>query len=325
VLEREIKYSHKFTDIEQHLSKNQQVCNEIVRSAMEFYGIDQQELDQHTQSMKAAGRGAEKVSVSQALKHYVRDWAASGANERNAAFPCILKTLKDLLPNPDRDEKVKVLLPGAGVGRLGHEVSKLPNFEVTNNEWSAYQNVAYRFLTRSHLLQPNTTTIHPFVDSWSHHRSTADMLRPIAIPDVPINPNAVLLVEGDFTTAFRDETGAYDAVVTHFFIDTARNLMSYFDTIARVLKPGGYWVNFGPLLYGSAPFVQLSLDEIVKVVEGMGFEFMEVPGGCGGEGGEVPVIPGSRVYGVEAVYGFDERALTRNAYEALFWVARRGS
>lgn len=27
--------------------------------------------------------------------------------------------------------------------------------------------------------------------------------------------------------------------------------------------------------------------------------------------------------GVEAAYGFDERALTKNACEAQFWVARR--
>ncbi|KAK4103155.1 N2227-domain-containing protein [Parathielavia hyrcaniae] len=325
VLEREIKYSEKFTDIEQLLKKNQNVCNDIVRAALDFYGVDQHELDQHIQSMKTAGRGAEKVSVSQSLKHFVRDWAATGANERDAAFPCILKTLKDLFPSDQQNENVKVLLPGAGVGRLGHEVARIPGFQVTNNEWSMYQNVAYRFLTDlKHPHQhPNTTIFHPFVDSWSHHRSTADMLRPILIPDTPIDRSAVVLVEGDFTTAFRDEpAGAYDVVVTHFFIDTARNMMAYFDTIARLLRPGGYWINFGPLLYGSAPFVQLSLDEIVKVVEAMGFEFLEVPGGCGGR--EEVVIPGSRVYGVEAVYGFDERALTRNAYEALFWIARRG-
>jgi carnosine N-methyltransferase len=196
---------------------------------------------------------------------------------------------------------------------------------VTNNEWSTYQNIAYRFLSHHPHNQPNTTTIHPFIDSWSHHRSTADMLRPITVPCTPLNPNAVLLVEGDFTTAFRDNTGHYDVVITHFFIDTARNLLSYLDTIARVLKPGGYWVNFGPLLYGTAPFVQLSLAEIVAVVEGMGLEFLDMEVVATGDEckGEV-TIPGKRVYGVEAVYGFDERALTRNSYQAQFWVVRKG-
>lgn len=163
------------------------------------------------------------------------------------------------------------------------------------------------------------------------------MLRPISFPDTPIHPDSVLLVEGDFTTAFPPprSNGHYDALVTHFFIDTARNLAAYLETIARLLRPGGVWVNFGPLLYGSAPFVQLALDEVVAVAEAVGFEFVEVPvpvnaavGERDGEGwgkckAAEGVVPGKRVYGVEAVYGFDERALTRNAYEAVFWVARK--
>jgi carnosine N-methyltransferase len=125
LLEREVKYSQKFSDIAELLQSNQQVCDSIVKNAMEFYAVDQGELDQHTKSMKVAGRGAERISVSQALKHFVRDWAESGANERDAAFPCILRTLKELFPNPQH-EGLKALLPGAGVGRLGHEVAKLP-------------------------------------------------------------------------------------------------------------------------------------------------------------------------------------------------------
>ena len=62
----------------------------------------------------------------------------------------------------------------------------------------------------------------------------------MSFPDVPVDPSDVLLVEGDFTTAFneRGNTGRYDAVVTLFFIDTARNALSYMETIHRVLKPG---------------------------------------------------------------------------------------
>ena len=84
------------------------------------------------------------------------------------------------------------------------------------------------------------------------------MTRELVFLDAAVNATSVVMVEGDFTTAFSDKTGAYDVVVTYFFIDTARNLMSYLDTIKRVLKPGGQWVNLGPLLYGTGPFVQLS-------------------------------------------------------------------
>lgn len=123
-LEREVQYSKKFTDVAGLLARNQDVCHDIVQNALEFYQVDRQELDDHIQQMNAAGRGAERISVSQALKHFVRDWAASGANERDAAFPCITKALQALYPDAGQ-EPVRVVLPGAGLGRLGHEIARL--------------------------------------------------------------------------------------------------------------------------------------------------------------------------------------------------------
>jgi hypothetical protein len=42
---------------------------------------------------------------------------------------------------------------------------------------------------------------------------------------------------------------AFDSVVTCFFIDTAHNIVEYVEIINHCLKPGGYWINLGPLLY----------------------------------------------------------------------------
>lgn len=94
--------------------------------------------------------------------------------------------------------------------------------------------------------------------------------------------------------------------------------MSYFETIVRILKPGGYWINFGPLLYGSAPFVQLSLEEIAAAAKAMGFSFRDAPQGCG-----TVSLPGLKIRSLDAPYSFDERALMRNTYSAQFWVAQR--
>ena len=41
----------------------------------------------------------------------------------------------------------------------------------------------------------------------------------------------------------------FDCVATCFFIDTAHNLLEYMEVIHAVLRPGGKWVNLGPLLY----------------------------------------------------------------------------
>ncbi len=43
--------------------------------------------------------------------------------------------------------------------------------------------------------------------------------------------------------------GTFDAVATCFFIDTAHNVVHYLQIIAQLLRPGGAWVNLGPLLY----------------------------------------------------------------------------
>ncbi|CAG9936748.1 unnamed protein product [Clonostachys rosea f. rosea IK726] len=322
LLEKFVQYSDKFTQIEKLLAKNQELCDRIVESALSFYAIDRSELNEHIKNSEKEGRKADKISVSQSLKHIVRDWtAAGGTYERDDCFACLTGVLEKLYPDRDeRSKPLKILLPGAGIGRLGHEIAELGGFEVTINEWSMYMNVAYRFL-ETHGHRTNSETFHPFVDLWSHHASAADMQRPVTFPDAPVNASEVLLVEGDFTTVFNTKPFRhYDVIVTYFFIDTARNLASYFDTIETLLRPGGYWINLGPLLYGTAPFVQLSLEEIIIYAEeGLGFKFLDV---AGSECGEL-TFPDRHVRGMEAAYGFNDRALTKNAYKAQFWVAQR--
>lgn len=320
ILENHVSYSSRFADIQAHLRKNQALCDQIVESGLAFYGIPRSELDEHIKSVESGGGRGEKTSVSQGLKHIVRDWTTSGARERANTFSCLLATLENLFLNRTEENPTKILLPGAGVGRLGHDVADLGGFEVTTNEWSMYMNIIYRHLTSSpSVAGPNSTVFHPFLDSYSHHLRRSSQTRQLTFPSTRVRPSAVLLTEGDFTSVFHREASRYDVVLTYFFIDTARNLMSYFETIRSVLKPGGYWINLGPLLYGTAPFVQLSLEEVVQVSEALGFEFLETEGElCG-----VPTFDGTaKVRGMDAVYSFDEMQLTRSAYLAQFWVAR---
>ncbi|KAF5130351.1 Carnosine N-methyltransferase [Metarhizium anisopliae] len=284
---------------------------------MEFYNVGTSELKRHMADREAEGKHADKISVSQSLKHIVRDWASEGLNERNATFACLAGTLRRLFP--DRNllkEDVRILLPGAGLGRLGHDISQLGEFEVTVNEWSMYMNAVYRFIEAQNTAL--SQSVHPFVDGWSHHVSDDNMNRAVSFPDVPIDSSRVLMVEGDFTTEFKNQSAYYDVVLTYFFIDTARNLMSYLDTISHVLKKGGIWINLGPLLYGTSPFVQLSLEHIIAITKEMGFQFLETEDFCG-----EPTFSEPTVRSMEAVYSFDHMALTKNAYNAQFWAASK--
>ncbi|PHH69554.1 hypothetical protein CDD82_7673 [Ophiocordyceps australis] len=317
-LDHHVAYWAKFDRVQDALAANQQLCNDIVASALDYYRVDSSELRAFIHDAEARGHVADKTAVSQALKHIVRDWTSHGHAERSLPFACMLDTADNLFPaRLAASEPVRVLLPGAGLARLGHQLDRLGGFQVTVNEWSMFVNVVYRFLDK-HGLYPNHHSLHPFVDAWSHHATDADMLRKLSFPDHALNPRSVLLVEGDFTTVFAHQDAHYHLLLTYFFIDTARNLMAYLDTIKKLLKPGGYWLNLGPLLYGTAPMVQLSLEDIITVTKAMGFDFVPTDDKCG------PLtFQDSTVRSVEANYGFDNKALTKHSYNAQFWVAKK--
>lgn len=177
-------------------------------------------------------------------------------------------------------------------------------------------NMAYRYLESAP--EQDASTFQPFIDNWSHHASEDDMLRTLTFPEKTVDLDAILVVEGDFTTVFEHEAGQYDVILTYFFIDTARNLMAYFDTIKKLLKTGGKWINLGPLLYGTGPYVQLSLDEVVTVTEAMGFKYLPTDDKWG------PLtLEDKTPREIEAIYSFNDKALTRSAYRAQFWVAEK--
>lgn len=264
----------------------------------------------------------DRTSVSQALKHVVRDWSIDGQHERLATYPCILETLKTLCSGPHRarETPIKVMLPGAGLNRLAHEITSLEalQIEVTTNEFSSYMNVVYQYLVT--LRAPSSLYFHPYPDNWSHQTTLTELHRGVHAPDVLLSRADVTLVEGDFSQVFKapEWSGGQDVLVTHFFIDTARNLLSYVETIHRLLKPGGFWVNMGPLLWSHNSQLQLSLDEVVKLSEAVGFVFVESDERWGER-----TLPHLTVRSVHAPYGFNHRTLSQNAYKAQFWVARK--
>ncbi|KAL2869475.1 N2227-like protein-domain-containing protein [Aspergillus lucknowensis] len=323
VVERIVGYTRKLNTVEHLFEENDKIASEIVRYGLDYYNISQAELDEFVAEAEKEKKVADRTSVVQAMKHFVRDWSEEGFIERRDAFPCILGYLARM----DRSEErpLRVLVPGAGAGRLGYEIDALGAFEVTLNEWSAYMNLVHRYATQGPA--PNSLAYHPYIDWWSHHATTADMLRAVTFPDWIPSTSRVVMVEGDFTTVFSGEdsdSGTYDVIVTLFFIDTARNIMSYLETIHRLLKPGGMWMNLGPLLYGTGPWLQLSLDEIVLLSEAVGFEFEvdEADRGCGNPTPGVGGLDG-KVRSLYVPYGQNARGLSRNAYDAQFWRARR--
>ncbi|PIA90787.1 Carnosine N-methyltransferase [Cercospora beticola] len=319
ILDSVVNYQANFAQARTLLKTNAEFCKKVLQHSLSYYNISRHELAtfiHDTDDGKA--KSGIRTTVSQSLKHSVRDWSPEGQAEREATFLYILDALTSHLPPISSDENVKyhVLVPGAGLGRLAHEISLLGDYmSVTSNERSSSMNMAYRYL-RSLPASHGPITLHPFLENWSHAERREELTRPVLIHP-PIIPTETLLVEGDFTTKFVHQNGQYDAVATLFFIDTARNLIAYLETIHSLLKPGGIWVNVGPLLYGTAPLVQLSLEEVVLVAESMGFEF-EIRESIEGRS----ALDG-KVEERDVLYNFNQSTLYRHGYIAACWVARK--
>ena len=76
----------------------------------------------------------------------------------------------------------------------------------------------------------------------------------------------------------------YDAVTTCFFLDCSNNILATLQTIAYILKPHGYWINFGPLLYHYSDTagelsVELTWEEVKASLAGFGLRVVCEKGG----------------------------------------------
>jgi SAM-dependent methyltransferase len=237
-------------------------------------------------------------------------------HERDIVRETIEKTIDQLFPDRElrKEGPVRILLPGSGLGRAANDIARMPGVEVTANELSSYMRLAYRYMET--LSIPFAHTVYPFVDWWSYQPNREELIRGTRFPDVPINASQVLLVEGDFTKVFVNHTAHFDVVFTYFFMDTAPNMMDYLDTIVDILKPGGIWINIGPLLYHRAS-VEFSLDDIMAVAEEYGFEFLDVDEEWG------PLILKNRKARHGGVsYLCNKHSLRYNTYKAAFFAAK---
>jgi carnosine N-methyltransferase len=107
----------------------------------------------------------------------------------------------------------------------------------------------------------------------------------------------------------------YDYIVTLFFIDTSLNIFATMEHIYALLRPGGMWINLGPLLWtsGGPAKLELSLDEVLLAAEEIGFIFQD-----GSSGDEVVARKT-----IECEYTGDLNAMMRWTYKTEFWVATK--
>ncbi|CCM03936.1 uncharacterized protein FIBRA_06088 [Fibroporia radiculosa] len=253
--------------------------------------------------------------VRESLKHFVRDWSDEGREERARIFSPILDVLKEV--QPARRASMRVLVPGSGLGRLAWEISEL-GYHTTANELSFFMNIAFRFLLSEETTQtPHQHVLQPYSHWFSHQRTREALFRHVTFPDVvPRLASASLssnlhIEEQDFLSLRISPD--YDYISTLFFLDTSLNVIETIERIYALLRPGGMWINLGPLLWtgGGLAGVELSLEEVLRLVELVGFKLYE----------EHDQRHKTMRRTIECEYTADREAMMRWLYQAEFWVA----
>jgi hypothetical protein len=90
-----------------------------------------------------------------------------------------------------------------------------------------------------------------------------------------INDNGSLTIQmGDFLRFYshKDQANQFDCVVTCFFLDTATNIIDYLAVISHILRPGGIFLNTGPLHYHSNNTIQYSYTQLIEIIQIGGFD-----------------------------------------------------
>lgn len=287
------------------------------------------------------------------LRQLYRDWSSEGAPERAACYGPVLQALATEFTHiPDAQKgQIRVLVPGAGLGRLIFELA-CAGYEAQGNEISYHQLLASSFIL-NHTGPGTRFPLYPWALSFSNHTSRADQLQKVLVPDV--HPGSALdessrgkathaferlsMSAGDFCVAYKEDEhkNGFDAVATVFFIDTAPNLIAYIETVQSCLKSGGVWVNLGPLLWhfeNNPPGASRNGEESAQDKDGLA----GAKRGLGiAEAGSVELSDEEVVRLVER-FGFaverheqaaptgyvqNTRSMLINAYRPSFWIARK--
>jgi carnosine N-methyltransferase len=175
-------------------------------------------------------------------------------------------------------------VPGAGLGRLVYELS-LRGFFTEGNEFSLFMLIASNFILNRCLLS-NQFEIFPFCHQFVNNLNRDDPLVSCRFPDVSAYQSPpkgeMNMIAGDFMEIYGDpsQENSWDCVCSCFFIDCANNIVDFLEVIYKILRPGGIFINYGPLLYHfcdvpSEVSIEPSYEDLHEIIEKIGFKFLK--------------------------------------------------
>ncbi|KAM8793109.1 carnosine N-methyltransferase isoform 2-T2 [Eudromia elegans] len=262
------------------IDHNQQILQTIVKDCVHMFENKEYGEDGRGKIIPASTFDMDKLKST--LKQFVRDWSEEGKVERDSCYQPIISEIVKNFPKERWDfSKVNILVPGAGLGRLAWEIAML-GYACQGNEWSLFMLFSSNFVL-------NSLDIATNIDVNFFRRKN---------------------IELDLCVIYSFCADTWDCIATCFFIDTAHNVIDYIDTIWKILKPGGIWINVGPLLYhfenlANELSIELSYEDIKNVILQYGFQ-IEV-----------------EKESVLSTYTVNELSMMKYYYECVLFVVRK--
>ena len=349
-----------FDLVDNAIDANAEIASEMLNTALSSFGVDDLkdptglETPESSSSVSANDEAqrltdwrntAKPSDIDKArstIRQLYRDWSHEGSAERKACYdPVIQDVIKAFWHSP-RKADIKILVPGAGLGRLVFELCRR-GYTVQGNEISYHQLIASNWVL-NHTIKGQQFDLYPFALEFSNVISRDHQLKKVKVPD--IHPGSALedvvghatanaadrmsMTAADFVVLYGDEErkDMFDAVVTVYFIDTAPNLIRYIETIHNCLQEGGLWINLGPLLWHFADRApseerhskglgekvgieepgafELADAEVLILVEKMGFDIQKREISHNGEG-----------------YIQNPESMLQNIYRTSHWIAKK--
>jgi len=200
--------------------------------------------------------------VASYLETAFRDWCW-GESEVEEAERLVTALLEAGGASPHAGARVLVL--GGGAGRLAWTLSnRFPDFDVVQLD-----------------LNPLLTLIGSRCSQGESLELTELPRFPLSVEDAavdqtlaaPTGEGSPIFLLGDaFRPPFAPET--FDLLITPWFLDIVpESLPGLSRRLARLLKPEGRWLGFGPLSFeAQGPEGRFTPEEVIDVLEGQGFE-----------------------------------------------------
>lgn len=203
--------------------------------------------------------------------HILRDWAWDGEpskHYRTHVNDANLQRVLNVWQNPIPG---KMLFLGAGAGRLSWDLHKelQPEYTIASDINPFLLACAQSLIkSRVPITLPELYTYpqigYPFSRSWT--------MQP---PTDPGQLHKRWFALGADVWNMPMKEGSVDSVVTSWLLDvTGGDVKDLISVVGYLLKPGGYWINTGPLLYsGQLGFdLKYSAEEILEFADMAGFE-----------------------------------------------------